>query len=99
MDKYEALAGKLRDILRPPCECLNCQLWLVERMADMLRIADAERAKETCEWFIVEQSGDGTPLSFKSTCGQWLHICEDAVQYHDKYCPHCGRRIVEKEDK
>ena len=85
MDKYEEMAGKLRDELRPPCECLNCQQWLVDRMADMLRLADSEREKETCEWT-------------RNKVGWYSRSCEKGQSFpkpDDGVCTSCNRRIVE----
>ena len=78
--------------------------WMVtgcRYVADAMRLCAAklekERRKDKCEW--VGEYDDGVLLSFKTGCGQWMHFADGADIYHDTFCPHCGRRIVEKGEK
>jgi hypothetical protein len=70
---------------------------MTELLADAFRWLDAQREKETCEWELFKKDEpqiDGYPMDlsrvFHTHCGIFS-------RKEDKYCPHCGRRIVEKE--
>jgi hypothetical protein len=65
-------------------------------LAEALAAAAMMREKETCEWKLTYQGieGFGTPINNYTTFCGFTHW-----GLHHLFCPNCGRRIVEKEEK
>jgi len=69
-------------------------------LAEALAAAAMMRDKETCEWTYNENTGN-----WDTACEKEFVVKEFVVEAnHPKdwdnfFCPNCGRRIVEKEEK
>jgi hypothetical protein len=70
-EEYEKLGSELRDILRPSCECLNCQQWIIDRLADVFRWHDKKleelREIRLCQYCGLYDWCD-TAKTYKATC-------------------------------
>ena len=87
MDKYEEIVTAWRDVN-------GLYAYEIPHLCDLLRVYDAQRGKETCEWTL-----DIDADIHETSCG--ARSVSDYMPYPGQtfWCPYCGRRIVEKEGK
>ena len=74
----------------------NAKTFLKSKLEKYMQVKDARKQCATCEYLLSLVDKDTPKAKYVSTgfYGTCRCVCGEEVHHPDKYCKHCGQRLV-----